>query len=322
MLEQAGAASPTSPLAIRLGDVIYEIGRGALKAEDPEAAVASFRQAIDRWRAVAGLDNIDEAYSWETMSTALQRAGKADEALAAIGEAVRIREARLGESAALGFSYVVHGGALYNAQRWDDSVAAFDRGVRMLRATIAPGDVNFADVLLNRGIALAHVHRFDDAMRDSSEAIAIYERVGEPTIGLALALGARGDVAVQRGRCTEAYPDFMHSIEMLEKLAGPTNHMLIRELTGHGACLVRSGRPAEAIPLLERALRCKANAGDEFDLARLRAYLGRARVESGRDVEGGLAMVRAARPKVAAGPDADDELSELDRWLAARKRRR
>ena len=322
LLEQAGAESPTSPLGIRLGDVIYELGRCALKAEDPEGAVASFRRAIDRWRAVAGRDNIDEAYSWESMSTALQRAGKPDEALAAIREAVRIREARLGESAALGFSYVVYGGALYSAQRWDDSIAAFDRGVRMLRATIAPGDVNFADVLLNRGTALAHVHRFDDALRDFSEAIAIYDQVGGPTLGLAFVLGSRADLSVQRGRCAEAYPDFARSIALFEQLAGPAHHMLIRPLTGRAVCLMRSGRAPEAIPILERALRCKSNAGDQFDLARLQAYLGRARVETGRDVERSLAMVRAMRPKFAAGPDADDELPELDRWLASRARRR
>jgi hypothetical protein len=76
----------------------------------------------------------------------------------------------------------------------------------------------------------------------------------------------------------------------------------------------------EAIPVLERALRCKANGADAYEVARAKAYLGRARVETRRDVAGGLAMVRAARPEIAAAPEGVDELARLDRWLAAHTR--
>src|SRR5439155_24964151 len=102
--------------------------------------------------------------------------------------------------------------------------------------------------------------------------------------------------------------------------AGPPSHLLISPLSGQGACLVRSGKPAEAIPVLERALRCKANGGDAFEVARVKANLGRALVETRRDVSGGLPMVRAARTTIAPGPDIAEELVGLDRWLAAHAR--
>ena len=104
------------------------------------------------------------------------------------------------------------------------------------------------------------------------------------------------------------------------QLGVPNFYVLMYPLSGKGMCLVRTGRPAEAIPVIERALRCKSSGADDFEVARAKGYLGRALVETRRDVAGGVAMVRAARPAIAAARDGADELALLDRWLAAHAR--
>jgi hypothetical protein len=48
-------------------------------------------------------------------------------------------------------------------------------------------------------------------------------------------------------------------------------------------------------------------------------YLGRARVETRRDVSGGLTMVRAARAALAPDPWEADLIRELDAWLAVHR---
>jgi tetratricopeptide (TPR) repeat protein len=320
LLEQAGATSPTSPMARRYGDVLYEIANSHLKSEDLDDAVAAARQSIERWRAVSGGDSVDEAYAWQTMSVALQRAGKRDESLAAIQEAVRLRESRLGSSVALALTLVAEASVYDESGRWDRSVELYDRAVKMSRETMAPDDVNLSHGLINRGVALGHLRRFDEAVRDFDEAIALLERIGGSAINLAIAVYNRGDVTARRGRCDAAIADHTRAIELLDKLGVPDFYVLMYPLAGKGLCLVRTGKPAEAIPVLERALRCKASGADAFEVARAKGYLGRALVETRRDVAGGLAMVRAARPAIAAAHDGAEELALLDRWLAAHPR--
>jgi tetratricopeptide (TPR) repeat protein len=320
LLEQAGATSPISPLARRYGDVLNEIANSHLRSEDLDDAIAAARTSIERSRAVSGGDSVDEAFSWQVLSVALQRAGRRDESLAAIQEAVRLRESRLGSSVVLALTLVGEASVYDESGRWDRSVELYDRAVKMSRETMGPDDVNLSHGLINRGVALGHLRRFDEAVRDFDEAIALLERTGGNAINLAIAVYNRGDVTARRGRCDVAIADHTRAIELLDKLGAPDFYALLYPLSGKGLCLVRTGKPADAIPVLERALRCKTSGADDFEVARAKGYLGRALVETRRDVAGGLAMVRAARPAVAAAHDGAEELALLDRWLAARAR--
>jgi len=321
LLEQAGAISLSSPLADRLGDVLQELGVAYQFGDDLDAAIVAARESIERWRAMVGVDSASEAYGWTTLAVVLLRAGKTDEALEAATRSVRLREARLGDSLALALTLVVQASVLDQQGRWDRSVEIYDRALRMSRATMTtPGDLSLADPLIDRGVALAHLGRFDEAVRAYDEAIALFDSTHVETVNLGIAVYNRADVAAQRGRCGDALPDDTRAIALLEKITGPTSYQLLYPLSGKGACLVRLGRPAEAIAVLQQALRCKANAADAFEVARARAYLGRALVETRRDVAGGLAMARAARPEIAASKEGADELHRLDAWLAAHAR--
>jgi hypothetical protein len=86
--------------------------------------------------------------------------------------------------------------------------------------------------------------------------------------------------------------------------------------------MLSSRRFDDAIARLNRALQLEATPGAAFQVALARAYLGRANVETRRDVVRGLAAVRSARAALAAAADPTNAgtVRELDAWLAAHAR--
>jgi tetratricopeptide (TPR) repeat protein len=314
LLERAGAATPASSLSRRLGEALDAIAWSYNCSGDIDAAIAASRKAFDHWLAVSGVDSVDLALPLGNLEDALQRAHRNDEALDAAREVVRLREARLGDSPSLAQALSGEGEALAALERWEDALSVYERSLRIARATMTPGDLNFCWPLLQHGKLLLDLGRLDEAQRDFDEAVALFDKVGGKGTNLAIALHGHAIVAARRGRCADALVDDARAIKVLEDVA-PASSLLLEPLSGSGGCLVRLGRPAEAIPLLERALAIRSST-DLFEQAKAKAYLGRARVETGRDVNGGLAMARAARATIAAAPDGAEELRWLDRWLA------
>ena len=317
MFEKAGGNDPTSPFAPRLADVVFETGTSHARQGHIDAALASLRDAIERWRAIFGPDSADEAFGWQNLGAVLTRAAKPEESLAAFRNAARIREARIGESPTLAVSLVAVASALSELGRWDEALAIYDRALRIDRQQLPPGDLATATVLLGRGLVLGHLKRLDEATQSYDDAIAMYEKAGAKKRDFQATLFNRADIAARRGNCEEALRFDARATALAEEIGGPKSGLLLYSLVGGAACLVRLGRPAEAIAPLERALGLDTDPAEHTELARTRYFLGRARVETRRDVAGGLAMVRAARVDLAEDPE---EVRDLDRWLAAHSR--
>lgn len=318
LLERAGAATPGSSLARPLGETLDAIAWSYNCSGDFDGAIAASRKSFEHWRAVSGPDSVDLALPLINVAEALLRTHHNAEALDAIREVVRLREARSSNSPALAMALSGVGEVLTALERWDDALSAYERSLRIARATMTPGDLNVCMPLLEHGKLLLRLGRLDEAQRDFGEVVALFDKVGGKGANLAIALHGRANVAARRGRCADALVDDARAIKVLDDIE-PASSLLLDPLTGIGACLVRLGRPAEAIPLLERAVAIQSST-DSFEQAKAKAYLGRARVEIRRDVAGGLAMARSARAGIAATSDGGDELRALDRWLAAHAR--
>jgi len=251
---------------------------------------------------------------------ALLQADKLDDAVAAVRTAVRIREARLGDSAMTATTLVVLASMLNNQGHFDDALATYDRALQIERACLQADDLQIGGALFGRAITLGHLDRLEEAAHGYDDAVALYERAGAENTALSLALYNRGELQTRRGRHEDAVRDYVRAAAMAEKVGGPRTKYLIYPLVGQAGSLLHLRRPAEAIPLLERALQLPAEPEDVVDVATARAYLGRARVETRRDVAGGLAMVRAARVAIATDDGRVETVRELDRWLAAHGR--
>jgi tetratricopeptide (TPR) repeat protein len=319
LLDRAGATLPGSPLAGTLADVMYETGLSHARIGDDAPAEASFRDAVERWRAIYGGDSPDEAFGWQSIGALAQRANKKDEALAAFRTTARIREARLGESPNLAFTLVAIASVQNDQAHWTEALATYDRALRIDRAQLPPGDPQLSRILIGRAITLNHLGRLDEAAQCYDDALALYERAGVKSADVAVAFYNRGKLHEKRGRCTDALRDHARAATLYEELRGPNATPLLYPLVGGAICLIHSGHAATAIPRLERALGLPAKPSDAFQVAVARAYLGRARVETRRDVAGGLAMIKAARSTLATDDEGLRVLRELDRWLATRK---
>jgi len=308
LLEAPGAES----LAPRLADVAFESGTAHAFVGDWDKAVASYRYAIERWRAAYGVDSPDEAFGWQNLGAVFQLDGRKEEALEAFRHAARIREARMGETPTLVFSLAGVGTMLNDLGRWEEALAVYDRALRIDRAQLPADSLEISTVLVGRGVSLGHLDRPDEARRGYDEVIALYTKVGGNTYDLPAALHNRAELAARGGHCAEALPDYTRALALFGEQLEPSSRSLIEPLLGEGRCLVQLRRPGDAIAPLERILTLKLAAGDAVMLARARYYLGRAKVEANRDRPGGLAMVRDARGGLAGEAEV---LAELDAWL-------
>jgi eukaryotic-like serine/threonine-protein kinase len=322
LLEEAGADHAGSPLASRLESVLFEIGNAQSIAGDQDAAVATFRMALDRSRALYGADSVSEAIGLHNMAEALRLAARYTEALVALRDAARINEARSGESSRLASNLVSIATTLGDQGVWEEALATYDRALRIFRAHLHPDDVQLSAVLVGRAMALGHVDRLEDARAAYAEVIGLLERAGATTMNLPIAYFNRGELSTRLGRCPDALADYARAAESFIAHGGATTSYLLYPLVGQGRCLVRTRRAAQAIAPLERAVGLKGNEGDALQAALAQVWLGRALVEAGRDKARGTAMVRTARARVAAAartdPDAAAELRDLDRWLTTR----
>jgi tetratricopeptide (TPR) repeat protein len=319
LFEQALATAQSPIFAGKLAHVVSQTSRVHASLNDYPAAVAAARDAIDRWRALSGRDSPDEAYGWQSLGTILALEGKRGEALAAFREAVRIREARLGEAPQTAVSLVSVANTLRLEGRWAESVAAYDRALQIDRAQLPADDPRLAAVLFGRASPIKRLGRLDEAAASFDEAIAIYERAGIKEGNVAFAYHDRADLELERNQLEAARADYARSIALAEQVAGARSAMMIYPLIGLAGCLLMLDRPAEAIAPLERVLTLPASPDDAMMITIARGYLGRARLETRRDVAGGLAMVRAARAALASDRDAAEDVRDIDSWLATPK---
>jgi tetratricopeptide (TPR) repeat protein len=171
----------------------------------------------------------------------------------------------------------------------------------------------------NRAETLVQLGRFDEAARGYDEQLALLRRDGNETGEMATVLYNRGELQRKRGRCPDALRDYTRAADLAESLHEAGASLLISALVGDAACLLGSRRFDDAIARLNRALQLEATPATAFQVALARAYLGRAKVETRRDMVGGLAAARSARAALAAAADATntETVRELDAWLAA-----
>jgi eukaryotic-like serine/threonine-protein kinase len=322
LLEEAGATRPGSPWGPRLEAVLFERGTALASAGDHMAAIASYRAAIERERAIYGPDSLDEAMSLHNLGEAARRGGKYDEALAALRESARISRARAGDSARAASTLVSIGSVYLDQRDWPRALAVYDDAIALYRRVLDSKE-KLVPVLVGRATVLGRLDRIDEALATYEEVIAIIEHAGITTTNLPIALGNRGELHSRLGRCDRALADYQRSIDLFTKQVGASTARLIQPLVGLGHCLLVLRRPAEAVAPLERAneIRTATSArGARPALAPL--FLGRALVEAGRDRARGLALARQGRELLAAASTDKEDLAtiaELDRWLAAHR---
>ena len=190
------------------------------------------------------------------LGLALEGVGDGAGALQAFREALRAREARLGEghpSVALAYNNV--GWALFNQGRSAEAVEYLEEAVSRARAALGPDHPEVAGYLLNLGNSYGALGDMPAAIAHARESLRIRElRFGseDPAVGRGL-IDLASTIAMS-GDAEGARPLFERASQILEAALGSDHPHYALTQSALGLLDMEAGDLERAVPRLERAV--------------------------------------------------------------------
>jgi tetratricopeptide (TPR) repeat protein len=314
LLDDAGAADPTSPLHDALSAVVQGHAEVRRRQGDLDGAIAAQREAAALRAARYGELHIDQARVRADISTLLAEAGRFEEAIAELRESARITEATLGESVMLVLVVNQIGAYSLYLGRSAEGLAAIERAVGIARRVMPADDPRLVQILGDLAAGYGQVGRNDEALATFAEAIALSERGGHAMIATAGVHSNRGSLHRDRGDCAAALPDLERALAIYAEYGMAETPESLFPLYGIAECHAVANRHDETVAAADRILALPALPYGQELIAATRWLRGRALVASQRDVRGGRAEVAAARDQLLAMGQAD-RVKHLERLL-------
>jgi serine/threonine-protein kinase len=205
--------------------------------------------------------------------------------------------------------------ALYQGHE-KEALQHLESAVALKLKALGPEHPVLATVLANLGNVLLRMGRYTEARQHIERAVAIrHKALGPDHFDLAPSLDYLGGVLTRLGKYAEARQHLEHALALRRKEPGPPGWEHPDNawtLLGLARLQRAQHRPAEAVPLLERALRLElipARAEVRFELAQ-------ALWETGKDRSRAVALATEARAQWLRLGDARRS-AEASRWLTA-----
>jgi tetratricopeptide (TPR) repeat protein len=283
-----------------------------------EEAAAHHQRALAVREKALGPQHLDVAASLVNLAVVRQKQGRYEEARRLNERVLAIREEALGPQHTRVAGVLNNLGSLLEIEgRHAEARQRFERALAIRERAVGPEHPEVAAVLVN----LAHLQH---ALGEENASLASYQRalvilekalgaehphLGEPLVGLSEVLAARRET----GGAIQA---LQRAAAIAEKAHGPTHPDVAAALSALGA-LRAAAAPAEAIPLLDRALAIR-EAGEvpPEALAETRFALARALRQARRDRERAGRLAEQARDAYAAlGPRGAADGRRVEAWL-------
>jgi tetratricopeptide (TPR) repeat protein len=287
--EARRAAHEAEAVLARLGDngrlqALYALNRGDLLALEGkfDEAIVLGRHALELDTALLGPQHPDTVYAETLLANTLSNAGRYDEALAMAKHNVEATE------------------ALYGPEH-----RATGRALALLGI-----------VYLFRGQAAEALPVFQRWLANDEA------RVGPNDSGLWFPLDNTAEALLKVGRPAESLAMYQRALRLLDAGSAHDAPALAELWAGIGRSQLALSHPAQAVPLLEKALAVREQRpGERANLAENRLALADALWASKRDKPRALALASAAREVWAQGGDGDAaNVQHVDAWLAAHAR--
>jgi tetratricopeptide (TPR) repeat protein len=215
-----------------------------------------------------------------------------------------------------------HGMALL-AGDFDGALRYAREGLALKERVLPPGSADVANSLNCVAEALYRRGDLPEALAMNARATAGFAAAyGEASPWMGKVLSNRGEYLVAAGRLSEGIASFTKSLALWEPQLGPDHPFLAFPLTGLGVAYWKAGRPEEARPVLERALRIReAKEHDAGTIAETRLALGRALWDGGGDQARARRLVEQARAVYDSQRSSARPALEARAWLADHPRR-
>lgn len=300
------ALGPTHPETIvllnNLGQLYPDAGR-------IEEGIAFSRRALDARLARHGdTPHLEVAYSTNNLASALELAGRYDEAEPLYLQSLAIREALLDPEHPSITRLRNNLGTLYiRSGRHEEAVSLLADVVDAERRDgLQP--IRLAGSLSNLGTALLRSGRYEDAIPplEESESL-IREALGGDAVMLAFPRQSIGDALASLGRSAEAEAAYRAALEVREGGLDDDNLNVAFTRSKLGTFLLGQGRLDEAEALLERASEVRRSTLEEGhpDLIDSTIQIGRLRAAQGRPEEAAELFRRAIAEGLAARGEED-----------------
>ncbi|MBW2457383.1 MAG: serine/threonine protein kinase [Deltaproteobacteria bacterium] len=248
--------------------------------------------------------------------------GELDEAAALCDRAIPLCEQQVGaETVDLAHIVTNRGLVAMGRAEPEQALPDFERAAAIRARRLAEDDPDLGTTHHNLGAALAGVGRLEEACHRFAQAIAVWQGAyGADHPQVVQAHLNLGDHLMMGQAPEAAQTQYEMAFAIEQESLEPDDVELAIPLTGLASCHLALGCPAEAVPLLERAVALRRRPGSEPGP---RAYsefaLAVALRGAGQDPERALALARNAVVGYReAGPVGEVNLAEVEAWLQQR----
>ncbi len=290
-----------------------------LQQERVDEALVVYRHGLEIRARVYGTAHPRYAFSLAQIGDALTRQGKYTEAAEYLAQALAIRTRALGpDHPDVGDTLIGIGKIEHLRENKEAAVRATQRALVILTRALGPESPRVASVKMNLAVLYRADRRPDAALALNAEVRAMLEKTLPPHHDRLLSLRSnQANVLGDLERHDEAVAE-LKELLALQEAAGTGPGSVAHTLLNLGTAHIARGAPADAVPVLERALTLNASGPDhEYMRAKLELALARALWNSRTDRPRArrLMQVTAATLR-AAGPDAASVLADVEKWIA------
>ncbi|MEM8930249.1 MAG: serine/threonine-protein kinase [Acidobacteriota bacterium] len=211
----------------------------------------------DRIRADLADQPLLQARMMATIGHVHRRLGDLDAAEGLFTEALAIRRRELGEAdpsvAEMHHELAV---SLRTRNRFDDAEPRYRLALEIREQALGADHPSVGRTLRGLGMLLTSTSRFDEAEAVLRRSVDVARAAEEP-LDHALALGSLAGLLEERARYDEAETLYSRVVSMVEALQGEGDLEVAGALTNLSKVYLSTGRDAEAVPMLRRALAIK-----------------------------------------------------------------
>jgi eukaryotic-like serine/threonine-protein kinase len=280
-------------------------------------AERTFGRALEMRERLLGPHHPALIYTLNMLGTSRVIAGRPSEGVPYLRRAYDIAERAAGPDA----NQIVHTAimlatALSQADQGEQAIAMLDRALPIYERAAGANNSGIASALVLRGHVLTDLGRNDRALVDQRRAVEIQRRANPDTLDLAVALEGLGRTLQGAKRYDDAIAAYSESLAVRDRYAVASDRYYGEQ--GIGAIELDAGRPARAIPHLERAISARTGGeNDPTELAEVQLNLARALIAIGGQQRRARELLEAARGVFAAAEGRDAaKLANIDAALA------